>query len=54
MRIKYKSGFWQDVFHARRWYCYTQRPGVCKKAKREYNRAVRRKLKEEQVKEVQS
>lgn len=43
-----KSGFWQDCFTAwRRLYCYTQRAGVVRKAKREYNKAVRRKAKQE-------
>lgn len=44
MRIPYKSGFEQDVFsnRARQRYCYTQRAGVCKKAKRQYNKRLRK------------
>lgn len=41
--IRMKSAFWQDAFtNWRRWLCYMARPGVSKKAKKEYNRAVRR------------
>jgi len=38
-----KSGFWQDCFTG--WHkllCYVARPGVRKKAKREYHKAFRR------------
>lgn len=43
-RIPYKSGFEQDVFssRARQSYCYTQRAGVCKKAKKQYNKRLRK------------
>ena len=36
-----KTGFEVDVVHARRWYCFTQRAGVCRKAKRQMNRRAR-------------
>jgi hypothetical protein len=40
------SGFWQDAFTKwRHWLCYMGKPGVAKKAKTEYSRAVRRKWK---------
>ena len=43
MRVALKSGLERDVFSGwRRMLCYTMRPGVCKKAKRAYNRRVRR------------
>ena len=41
--IPMKSGFWQDCFTGwRKWLCYVARPGVRKKAKREYHKAIRR------------
>lgn len=43
MRVALKIGLDWDVFSGwRRMLCYTMRPGVCKKAKRAYNRRVRR------------
>lgn len=36
-----KSAFEDDVVYARRIYKYTQRAGVCKKAKRQINRRSR-------------
>jgi len=40
--IPMKSGFWQDVFTPwRKLYCYLSKPGVTKKAKREYHKAIR-------------
>lgn len=43
MRVKLKGGFEYDVFSGwRRVLCYTLRPGVCKKAKRAYNKRLRR------------
>ena len=43
--IPMKSGFWQDVFTPwRKWLCYVARPGVRKKAKREYNKTIRRQV----------
>ena len=36
-----------DVFYDRRWYCYTRRPGVCKKIKVKFNRRIRRNVKRE-------
>jgi len=44
--IPMKSGFWQDCFTGwRKWLCYVARPGVRKKAKREYNKAIRQQTK---------
>lgn len=43
MTRKARGGFEQDVFTSwRRVLCYTQRAGVCKKAKRQANRRERR------------
>ena len=43
-----KTGFEQDVFSVwRKMLCYTQRAGVCKKAKRQVNRRTRRRGKRE-------
>lgn len=43
MRVALKGGLECDVFSGWRLVlCYTLRPGVCKKAKRAYNRRVRR------------
>lgn len=40
------SGFWRDAFTQwRQLLCYMGKPGVAKKAKTEYSRAVRRKWK---------
>ena len=42
-RIPLAGGDEQDVFtRARRFYCYTQRPGVCARIKAKYNRRLRR------------
>jgi len=42
-RIPAINGCEQDVFtNARRFYCYTQRPGVCAHIKRGYQRRLRR------------
>lgn len=41
-----KGGFEQDVFTGwRKVLCYTQNAGVCKKAKKQYNKRVRRQIK---------
>lgn len=50
MKEPTKTGFEVDVVCARRIYTYTQRAGVCKKAKRQINRRNRRKWSKEQVK----
>jgi hypothetical protein len=43
MRVALSGSLEWDVFSRwRRVLCYTLRPGVCKKAKRAYNRRVRR------------
>lgn len=42
MIIPLKGGDEQDVLtKARKHFCYTQRPGTCKIAKRSYNRRLR-------------
>lgn len=44
-RIPAKGGFEHDVFSGwRRVTCYTSKPGVCKKAKRQHNKRKRRLL----------
>jgi hypothetical protein len=41
-----KTGFEYDVLtKARHNYCYTSKAGTCKKAKKQYNRRVRKHLK---------
>ena len=48
MEIPIKGGFEEDVFSGwRKVLCYTQRAGVCKKAKKKYNKRVRRIAKKE-------
>lgn len=48
MKEPAKGGLEQDVFSAwRKFLCYTQRPGVCKKAKKQNNRRFRKKGKRE-------
>jgi len=48
MEIPMKGGFEEDVFSGwRKVLCYTQRAGVCKKAKKKYNKRVRRITKKE-------
>lgn len=48
VRIPTNSGDEWDVFSkARRYYLYTQRPGVCKKIKKKYNKRLRKALKKE-------
>lgn len=43
MKIRLTCGLEYDVLtRARHQYCYTQKPGVCKYAKRKYNRRLRR------------
>lgn len=43
MRVPCKGGLEFDVFSGwRKVLCYTSRPGVCRKAKRSYNRRIRR------------
>jgi len=43
MKIPMRGGLEYDVFSGwRRMLCYTSRPGVCKRAKRAYNRRLRR------------
>lgn len=45
--LPYKGGLECDVFSSwRKVLCYTSRAGVCKYAKRKYNRRVRRLAKE--------
>jgi len=41
-----KSGFEVDVIEGRKFYCYTQRAGVCRKAKRQMNRRCRAKARQ--------
>jgi len=41
MKQPIKSGFEEDAIYARRIYKFTQRPGVCRKAKRQINRRAR-------------
>ena len=41
-----KTGFEVDVIEARDRYKYTQKPGVCKKAKRQLNRRNRQRWKQ--------
>lgn len=46
MEIPMKGGFEQDIFTGwRKVLCYAQRAGVCKKAKKKYNKRVRRHVK---------
>ncbi len=46
MEIRMKGGLEVDVFTGwRKVLCYTQRAGVCKKAKRKYNKRVRKQIK---------
>ena len=41
--IKMRGGFENDVFSGwRKLLCYTKKPGVCKKAKRQYNKRFRK------------
>lgn len=48
MKIPYKGGFEQDAFTGwRRWLIYMRKSGVVKKAKRQYNKRLRRKLKDD-------
>ena len=48
MEIPMKGGFEQDVLTGwRKEYCYTKKAGVCKKAKKKYNKRVRRQIKQE-------
>jgi len=47
MKEPLKTGFEYDAILGRRWFCFTQKAGVCKKAKRQINRRQRRKGKEE-------
>ena len=42
-----KSGFEVDCICARRMYCFTQKAGVCRKAKRQMNRRNRHEWKQE-------
>jgi len=43
MWVPVRGGFEQDVFSsARRVLCYTQRPGVCRKAKKAYSKRLRK------------
>lgn len=45
-----KGGFEHDVFSKwRRVLCYTSRPGVCKRAKRKYNKRMRKAAKRDLV-----
>ena len=47
-RIPTKGGAEHDVFSRwRKLLCYTQRPGVCKFIKRQYNRRLRKVHKQE-------
>lgn len=47
MKKKSKGGFEADVFSRwRRFLCYTQRAGVCKKAKRKWNKRFRKEGKD--------
>jgi len=46
MEIPMKGGFEQDIFTGwRKVLCYAQKAGVCKKAKKKYNKRVRRQVK---------
>lgn len=50
--IPLRGGDERDILAgARRIYCYTHRPGVCRKAKRSYNRRFRRAARAEAMKE---
>ena len=40
-RIRMTTGDEYDVFCGRKFYCYTDRAGVCKSVKRKYNRRLR-------------
>jgi hypothetical protein len=42
-----KSGAEEDVVYARKWYCYTKRPRVTSKIKRQMRRRERREAKTE-------
>jgi hypothetical protein len=45
MKEPVKSGFEQDAIYARRYYKFTNRAGVCKKAKKQINKRTRRNSK---------
>ena len=46
MKEPTKTGFEEDVICARKMYLYTQKAGVCKKAKRQINRRSRHEWKQ--------
>jgi len=50
LKIPHKGGLEGDVFTGwRKWLCYLTKPGICKKAKRSYNRRLRRTMKREDL-----
>jgi hypothetical protein len=47
-REKMTNGAEYDVFSSwRKYLCYTSKPGVCKKIKRQFNKRVRRQAKQD-------
>ena len=47
-RIPLKGAIEYDILtNARNYYCYTDKPGICKWVKRKYNKRFRKKTKQE-------